>query len=244
MSQVCCWKNEASGAQSFIFTVAAKGLAKHVRAKSSHPLLMCSRAPPPQSPQSAEAVGTRSQVSQKVQAALDVARWHWSRSAHGRHTRFSSSGYRVSPYIPPLNLSELQGENFSIAGESPALFGYGLGALFSQLSSKTSWLGWTLFALPCLSSPKPNTRMLGISGAHTFLDPGLHPGLKWDIHSHGDQHWVFGECSPACKTLWLIKRNTCESVLMRWMNLEPAIKSEVKSERENKYHMLTHTYGI
>ena len=28
------------------------------------------------------------------------------------------------------------------------------------------------------------------------------------------------------------------------MNLEPAIKSEVKSERENKYHMLTQTYGI
>ena len=29
-----------------------------------------------------------------------------------------------------------------------------------------------------------------------------------------------------------IKRNTFESVLMRWMNLEPLIQREVKSERE------------
>ena len=29
-----------------------------------------------------------------------------------------------------------------------------------------------------------------------------------------------------------IKRNAFESVLMRWMNLEPIIQSEVKSERE------------
>ena len=28
-----------------------------------------------------------------------------------------------------------------------------------------------------------------------------------------------------------IKRNASESVLMRWMNLEPIIQSEVKSER-------------
>ena len=30
----------------------------------------------------------------------------------------------------------------------------------------------------------------------------------------------------------VIKRNGSESVLMRWMNLEPIIQSEVKSERE------------
>ena len=29
-----------------------------------------------------------------------------------------------------------------------------------------------------------------------------------------------------------MKRNTFESVLMRWMKLEPIIQSEVKSERE------------
>ena len=39
-----------------------------------------------------------------------------------------------------------------------------------------------------------------------------------------------------------IKRNTFESVLMRWMNLEPIIQSEV-SQKE-KYRILTHIYEI
>ena len=40
-----------------------------------------------------------------------------------------------------------------------------------------------------------------------------------------------------------IKRNTFESVLMRWMNLDPILQNEVKSER-NKNIILTHIYGI
>ena len=39
-----------------------------------------------------------------------------------------------------------------------------------------------------------------------------------------------------------IKRNAFESVLMRWMNIEPIIQS--KSERVYKYGILTHIYGI
>ena len=42
------------------------------------------------------------------------------------------------------------------------------------------------------------------------------------------------------KEVRLIKRNGFESVLMRWMNLEPIMHSEEK----NKYHVLTHIYGI
>ena len=41
-----------------------------------------------------------------------------------------------------------------------------------------------------------------------------------------------------------IKRNTFESVLMRWMNLEPIIQSEVSQKEKHKYHILTHMYGI
>ena len=40
-----------------------------------------------------------------------------------------------------------------------------------------------------------------------------------------------------------IKRNTLESVLIRWMNLESIIQSEV-SQKEKKYHILTHVYGL
>ena len=41
-----------------------------------------------------------------------------------------------------------------------------------------------------------------------------------------------------------IKRNTFESVLMRWMNLESIIQSEVSQTEKDKYHILTHIYGI
>ena len=40
-----------------------------------------------------------------------------------------------------------------------------------------------------------------------------------------------------------IKRNTFESVL-RWVNLEPIIQSEVSQKEKDKYHILTHIYGI
>ena len=40
------------------------------------------------------------------------------------------------------------------------------------------------------------------------------------------------------------KRNTFESVLMRWMNLEPIIQGKVSQIEKDKYHILTHLYGI
>ena len=41
-----------------------------------------------------------------------------------------------------------------------------------------------------------------------------------------------------------IKRNTSESVLMRWMKLEPVIHSEVSQKEKSKYHILMHIYRI
>ena len=41
-----------------------------------------------------------------------------------------------------------------------------------------------------------------------------------------------------------IKRNAFEWVLMRWMNLEPIIQSEVSQKEKDKYHILLHIYGI
>ena len=40
-----------------------------------------------------------------------------------------------------------------------------------------------------------------------------------------------------------VKRNTFESVLIKWMKLEPIIY-KVKSEIERKYYILIHIYGI
>ena len=44
--------------------------------------------------------------------------------------------------------------------------------------------------------------------------------------------------------LMIHKKNTFESVLMKWMNLEPIIQSEVSQKEKNKYCILTHIYGI
>ena len=41
-----------------------------------------------------------------------------------------------------------------------------------------------------------------------------------------------------------IKRNAFESVLMRWMNLEPITQSEVSQKEKDKHHILTHIYTI
>ena len=41
-----------------------------------------------------------------------------------------------------------------------------------------------------------------------------------------------------------IKRNAFESVLMKWMNLEPIIQSEVSQKEKDKYYILMHIYGI
>ena len=41
-----------------------------------------------------------------------------------------------------------------------------------------------------------------------------------------------------------VKMNTFESVLMRWMNLEPIMQSEANQKEKDKYDILTHIYGI
>ena len=41
-----------------------------------------------------------------------------------------------------------------------------------------------------------------------------------------------------------IKRNAFESILMRWMNLESILQSEVSQKEKNKYCILTHVYEI
>ena len=42
----------------------------------------------------------------------------------------------------------------------------------------------------------------------------------------------------------VIKNNSFESVLMRWMKLEPIIQSEVSQKDKEHSSILTHIYGI
>ena len=41
-----------------------------------------------------------------------------------------------------------------------------------------------------------------------------------------------------------MKKNTFESVLMRWMKLELIIQSEVSQKEKHQYSILMHIYGI
>ena len=41
-----------------------------------------------------------------------------------------------------------------------------------------------------------------------------------------------------------IKRNETELFVVRWIDLESVIQSEVSQKEKNKYRMLTHIYGM
>ena len=41
-----------------------------------------------------------------------------------------------------------------------------------------------------------------------------------------------------------IKRNVSESVLVRWMDLELIIQSEVSQKEKDKYRIITHIYRM
>ena len=68
--------------------------------------------------------------------------------------------------------------------------------------------------------------------------------------------WKQPRCPSAdewIRKLWYIytieycsamKKNTFESVLMRWMKLEPIIESEVSQKEKYQYSILMHIYGI
>ena len=41
-----------------------------------------------------------------------------------------------------------------------------------------------------------------------------------------------------------VKKNASESVLMRWMKLEPIIQSEVSQKEKHQYSIIMHIYEI
>ena len=81
--------------------------------------------------------------------------------------------------------------------------------------------------------------LLFIGALYTIAIPWKQPGCP------STDDWI--------KKLWYIctmeyypaiKRNTFESVLMRWMNLEPIIQSEVSQKEKDKHRILMHIYIV
>ena len=60
---------------------------------------------------------------------------------------------------------------------------------------------------------------------------------------YADDTTLMAESEEELKSL-LMKVKEDESVLMRWMKLEPIIQSEVSQKEKHQYSILTHIYGI
>ena len=89
---------------------------------------------------------------------------------------------------------------------------------------------------------------------------GLTMKLKLQYFGHLNRRADSSEKTPRCpsadewiRKLWYIytmeyysaiKKNTFESVLMRWIKLEPIIQSEVSQKNKHQYSILMHIYGI
>ena len=81
---------------------------------------------------------------------------------------------------------------------------------------------------PTLSNPMDCS--LPVSSVHGIFQARV---LEWGAVASSEM-----ECYSA------IKRNAFESILMRWMNLESIIQSEVSQKEKDKYYILMHIYGI
>ena len=93
------------------------------------------------------------------------------------------------------------------------------------------------------------------SWAHTLRKPELKESVHHSsVYNSWDMEAI--RCPLAdewIRKLWYIytmeyysaiKKNAFESVLMRWMKLEPIIQSEVSRKEKHQYSILTHIYGV
>ena len=102
----------------------------------------------------------------------------------------------------------------------------------------------------------PAIPLLNIYPEETIIEKDTHTPVLITAVFTIARTWKQPRCSLTdewIKKLWYvyameyysaIKRNTVESVLVCWMNLEPFIQSEVSQKEKNKYHILMHIYGI
>ena len=102
----------------------------------------------------------------------------------------------------------------------------------------------------------PAIPLLGISPEETKIERDTCIPLFTEAPFTIARTWKQPRCPLTdkwIKKLWYIytmkyysaiKRKAFESVLMRWMNLEPIIQSEVSQKEKDKYCILMHIYGI
>ena len=101
-------------------------------------------------------------------------------------------------------------------------------------------------AIPLLGIYPEETIILKESCTTMFTAALFTIGRTWKQPKHPSKdRWI--------KKMWhiytmeyysAIKRNEIELFVAKWMDLESVIQSEISQKEKNKYHMLTHIYGI
>ena len=116
---------------------------------------------------------------------------------------------------------------------------------------------WRFFKKPGIKPPyDPAIPLLGIYSEETKIEIDTCISLLIAALFTIARTWKQPRCpstDECVQRLWYIytmeyysaiKRNTFESVLIRWMNLEPIIQSEVSQKEKSKYYILKRIYGI
>ena len=100
----------------------------------------------------------------------------------------------------------------------------------------------------------PAISLLGIHTEETRIERDMCPSMFIAALFTIARMWKQPRCPSAdewIRKLWYIytmeyysaiKKNAFESVLMRWMKLEPIIQSEVSQKEKHQYSILTHIY--
>ena len=131
-----------------------------------------------------------------------------------------------------------------------------IGGNVNWYSPYGKWYGDILKKLGIKPPYDPAIPLLGINPEETRAEKGTCIPLFIVALFTIARTWKQPRCPSTdewIKKLWYIytmeyylaiKRNTFESVLMRWMNLEPIIQSEVSQKEKDKYRILMHIYEI
>ena len=102
----------------------------------------------------------------------------------------------------------------------------------------------------------PATQLLGIHTKETRIERDTYTPMFTAALFTIARTWKQPRCPSAdewVRKLWYIytmeyyssiKKNAFESVLMRWMKLEPIIQREVSQKEKHQYSILTHIYVI
>ena len=102
----------------------------------------------------------------------------------------------------------------------------------------------------------PAIPLLGIYTEETRIERDIYTSVFISALFAIAKAWKQPRCPSAdewIQKLWYIytmeyysaiKKNTFESVLMRWMKLVPTIQSEVSQKAKHQYSILTHIYEI